>query len=180
MARLYHATVEEYSPSIVIGPFGESTFFQQRQSAEGQGWIEQLLEKERPGNRHSRMGAIFACETLIDCGTYAYSEKRHRPSSKRLRFYEIDMHDFTTAPMVLVGYAARFKFEISICQAIVSEYWTPTREWGYLEQFGPSATIAREVQGPGPAQTSPLFSPFADDLENAKRLWPTKTPAAGT
>ena len=170
LMRLFHASPNTHLDGEVLGPIQGLSYFQERQLSNGLAWVEEVLEGGRPEHCQTRLGAVFASMTLLECGTFAYGEQRYRLEDPH--FFEIEMDGPTVAPMALVGFMAMFAHEAAALSEIASEYWQPKQAWLYSECFAPTATILSHVDPPPRLASSTVLSPYPKDWSLAKRLWP--------
>lgn len=134
--RLFHASQNNYSPGQQIVATSQSTFYPLAVPA---------LDQAKPSGLPSR--DICLCATDDLAFAYLFAIKQKWPSDQ-IRLYEVTMDKFHRAPMAVI-HAVQRRLEASKdASALLSEYWSPKREWYYFECIGPEMEIVGSVGTP--------------------------------
>lgn len=138
--RLYHASTNHYAKGEVVGPFGQTRFFENKIVPTGHQSVESLLEQARPETKFSRLNAVYAFAEPGQCISYLRGE-----GAAQFFLYEVAMDSATISPMVLVDFIRRHESSAQVTEALIKEYWYPEREWRLTEYLAGSLQIVAEV-----------------------------------
>ncbi|WP_159016604.1 hypothetical protein [Cognatiluteimonas profundi] len=133
---LYHATLREYSAGQIVQATERSSFYPEALSA---------LEVTRSQDVPSRSICLFAADNIEFSYLFAL---RQQWAKEKINIYEVDMDSSRKAPMAIV-HALQRKIEKGLpTEKLTSEYWSPAQSWNFMEFFGPSMVVLRQMAIP--------------------------------
>lgn len=149
---LFHVSSKELSSGTVIGPYMVTSFALSRASNPQFRLLERRLEELRPLGKTSRLNAVFAFSSPEECSIFWDGERDHgeRPTDYEgtPHYYRVSIEEYTRSPVALTDYAfKRLKSGLPY-DAIIREYWSPTRNWSCWEFLGNSAVVQSELPLP--------------------------------
>lgn len=90
--------------------------------------------------------------------------------------YAVSCANYSKAPMALVGVMEMAKGDATKLEEIVSEYWSPQKEWLFWEYFAPSMTVIGQVRWPAAVDVTIAKDVYARDRAHAKKRWGLSAP----
>ena len=138
--KLYHASTNQYVAGQVIGPFETTHFIERKVKPNQMQHVEDRLESYRPETSKSRLRAVFAFDNPGHCIRFVKSE-----GHSNLFLYEVTMEQPSACPMCLVDLIRGQDLDQSRIREISEEYWSPKKEWGFLEYLDDRMTIVGTV-----------------------------------
>jgi hypothetical protein len=141
MKPLYHATLKEYKRGERVTLENEVAPFT-RELDDNKKEVYWEFERLRPAKAKSRKRGFFACSELPFCSfDFAVANKVDPLPSRR--FYVVEMPSPSAVPIVLVNIAYRASEDQRT--KVITEYWSPTEEWQFLEYIDDEMTIIHEI-----------------------------------
>lgn len=155
---LFHATLnEDYAIGLVVTAAEQSSFYPLAVTA---------LDQAKPAGAPSRAICLFAADDPEFA--YLFAIKQQWPRD-RIRLYEVVMNVFQRAPMAIVHATQRRLEKAGNIDALVLEYWSPTKPWKYFEYFGPQMTIVGQRVAPTINEILLSFN-YQDDIAIAASM----------
>jgi hypothetical protein len=158
---LFHVSTEKYKEGEIIRSIDfELTFYYRRAIKEDKNWIDDLLDNTKPLNVPNRKNALFAFDTIENCGAFAFK------NANKLYYYKIEMECPIGYPMCLTDRLEKDNDDLN--DKILYEYWNPDGNWNFLEYIGNSMTILKVESAPQNLQISSGIMNYNHDLDRAK------------
>ncbi|HEX2881732.1 MAG TPA: hypothetical protein VHO25_19540, partial [Polyangiaceae bacterium] len=134
-----------------------------------QGWVNELLDGQRPKGSPSRTRGVYACETPSHCAYFATREPHLR---EKFYIYEVETSGpFHKAPMAVVNRITNMGREHLGIHEAVQEYWAPSHKWSYIEVIAEEYIVAAQVAAPHDEDLIAAQLHYGDDTDMAKRLF---------
>ncbi len=175
----FHASRSVYPVGHVIRvPEGTTSHAYQRALAIGKKWREDALEAARAGRAFSRQSAVYAANTPGNAARFLVSEPdlENRP----VKVYEVVVSTESPSPMVLIGYMDDQGQAFAALPEGIEEYWSPTRNWQFLEYVCLEMAITRCLGNLDAMEVYAADADYGHDRDLARQLWgvpPTREPA---
>src|SRR6185312_4775333 len=142
--ELFHVSFTEYTVGqTYIAP--NPTGYHLRSVARNEGWINETLDQHRQEGFPSRISSFYACSTLENCQAFIGNKTIE---SKNPIYYKVDMDCGTGFPMVLIDKIKKLGQDSNLLEVCINEYWSPIREWKYVEFLHPSMSITEVLPFP--------------------------------
>lgn len=155
--HLYHATLRTYPPGEKVQAVERISFYPQALSA---------LDKTQPAGAPSRSICVFATQNVEFSYLYALLQKW---PMEEIKIYKVEMDSYREAPMAIVHALQRKIEKGQSIDTSTSEYWHPGQSWNFMEAFGPSMVILREVPAPSINEIM-LRARYHNDADRASQL----------
>jgi len=165
--ELYHVSFREYTEGQTYtapNPIG----YHLRSIQRNEGWINEILDEQRPEGYPSRIASFYACSEVVNCQAFIGNKKIE---GRNPIYYKVEMDCVLGFPMVLIDKMRKLGQESDLLGACISEYWSPTREWMYLEFLSPSMTILEVLLFPESLLANKGRMNYNADFEFAKQLF---------
>lgn len=165
--ELFHVSFTEYNLGqtyIAPNPIG----YHIRSVQRNEGWINETLDERRPAGFPSRIASFYACSELANCQAFI---GKKRIENQDPIFYKVEMDCLYGFPMVLIDRIRKLGHESALLEACISEYWSPTQEWKYLEFLSPSMTIMEILPMPESLLANKGRMNYNFDFELAKQQY---------
>jgi hypothetical protein len=138
---LYHVSFSVYNVGKTYTACNP-TFYHLKSIERNVGWINEILDKHRPDGYPSRIGSFYACSELTNCKAYIGNK---RIENRDPFYYQVEMNCEIGFPMVLVDKIKKLGDGSDLLEPCISEYWTPTKNWKFLEFLSPLMTVIQVV-----------------------------------
>jgi hypothetical protein len=134
--------------------------------------LEGFLESKRPPKSCSRLTSWFACDTPANSAIYLNAEPTRAGATGQPKLYAIELEKFSGQPMVLVNAInkALVANDAATAEMLATEYWRPTREWGFWEYTAPEVRVVEEVEWPGIVAQSVAQLTYQADHRQLKQM----------
>jgi hypothetical protein len=170
----FHASTIDYLPDQKLSiPSNQNTFYFQRNINRGLGWLERLLEEQRPEVASPRARSLFAFDSIANAGGFIQAENIRRilqpvQPMQHWRIYQVSLRNPHRASMPILDFlSARNADFIHIGNAI-QEYWNPQQNWRFFEYLSQKMEIIREVGMPGSQQLAGAVENWREDIRLAE------------
>ena len=126
----------------------------------------------RPGRNDrssSRRSAVYAANSIGNAARFLVSE----PDKERrtVQAYEVEVTHQSPSPMVLIGFIDAHGPAFSSLSACIEEYWTPNKEWRFLEFICPSLTVTAVLGNVCEEQLWMAGEDYEHDRQLARHRW---------
>jgi hypothetical protein len=165
--ELFHVSFREYTAGqnyTAPNPIG----YHLRSIQRNEGWINEKLDEQSPNDYPLRVASFYACSVLENCQAFISNKKIE---DRNPIYYKVEMDCDLGFPMVLIDKIRKLGQESDSLEACISEYWTPTYEWKYLEFLSPSITIIEVLPFPETLLANKGRMNYNSDLEIANQLF---------
>ena len=165
--ELYHVSFQIYEVGQTYTA-NNPTGYHLRSIKNGVGWINEKLDILRTLDRPSRISSFYACDQVVNCQAFIGSKTI---DSKSPNYYKVEMDCKLGFPMVLIDKIRKIGEDSNELEAIVKEYWTPTKQWKYLEFLSPSMKIIDVLATPEKIMANKGKVNYSCDFEIAKQIF---------
>lgn len=158
---LYHATRRILQPNELGKPQGLPPLYPN---------IGTALDPCRLPGMPLRVNGVFAAETIVAATAFLLAEE---VPIEAIRVYEVIMPVSHRGPFAVVSQIERRFSAGRPYQALVDEYWKPSRDWMFWEHFGPNFTVIKQVttvSAPEAYAFSIRYQNPNGDFEQAQRI----------
>jgi hypothetical protein len=165
--ELYHVSFREYTAGQTYtapNPIG----YHLRSIQRNEGWINETLDEQSPNGYPLRVASFYACSVLENCQAFIGNK---RIEDRNPIFYKVEMDCDLGFPMVLIDRMRKLGQASGLIDTCISEYWTPTHVWKYLEYLSPSMTIIEILPVPESLMANKGRMNYNADFEIANRLF---------
>lgn len=165
--ELYHVSFREYATGQTYtapNPNG----YHLRSIERNEGWINEILDDNRPEGRPSRVASFYACSELENCQAFIGNKKMDEGSPI---YYRVEMNCNAGFPMVLTDRMKKFGQDSILLGAFITEYWLPTKPWRYLEFLSATMTILEVLPTPDSLIANKGRMNYNADFELAKQVF---------
>lgn len=165
--ELYHVSFTEYivgETYTAPNPIG----YHLRSIERNEGWINEMLDEQRPAGYPSRIASFYACSELENCQAFIGNK---RIEGRDPIYYKVDMDCEFGFPMAIIDKIRKLGEGSDLLEACISEYWAPTREWKFLEFLSPSMTVIEILPIPESLFANKGRMNYNADFELAKQLY---------
>jgi hypothetical protein len=166
----YHAsrTVHPVGHVIVVPP-GHDALAYQLSLQLGSKWRDDALEATRNGRASARQRAVYAANTPGNAAYFLMVQPNLE--NKPLRLYEVSLPHQSPSPMALIGYIDGRGTGFSALAACVEEYWTPTKDWEFLEYVVPAMTVVADLGVIDEMEIYTAQAAYENDRQRAREIW---------
>lgn len=155
---LFHGSYQTLAVGQLLTAMGTGPYYPQ---------VVAELERQRPASAPSRSCCLFATDSLA--GAAAFIQAQSQAAGVVPRFYEVDMPVTHRGPFCLIHEIAKRLKDGREIDSAVHEYWGPTQQWVFWENFGPSITVLREVSAPSDSEVTTFRWLYDRDSDRAQR-----------
>lgn len=137
--------------------------------------VEEFLESKRR-NEPSRLSSWFACDKpgyaarYLEAQLSLGSDKESRTGETRL--YAVEMVSPSRHPMILVNeLATRLSTgQTDSAALLASEYWRPTKVWGFWEFISPKILVLKQLPWPDVIEQAAALMAYSSDSDRSKHI----------
>jgi hypothetical protein len=165
--ELYHVSFVAYTAGQTY-PAPNPIEYHLKSIQRGEGWINEKLDEQSPDGYPLRVASFYACSVLENCQAFIGNK---RIEDRTPIFYKVEMDCSLGFPMVLIDRIRKLGHASGLIDTCISEYWTPTREWQYLEYLSPSMTIIEILPVPESLMANKGRMNYNADFELANRMF---------
>ncbi len=173
---LFHASYCSYVVGQLLGPIEKNFFAQKRDEDVSYLKLEDQFERQRPRDASSRYSSYFACGSLSHCEAYLRAEQHSgvidSGRGQTRKYYRVEMEFPQKAAMALVYRASTKWTDTATLQAIIREYWQPTKLWVFWEFLSPRMKIVEVCSNTSSIEAYVAWEHYRHDSNLAKELFP--------
>jgi hypothetical protein len=134
MEELYHISCTLYTVGQIV-PAPEITNYHLATIAQGHGWVDELLDANRPDDAPSRTSTLYAFANKNHCVSF-FGARTCENGGPYL--YKVEMLNPVKAPMTIVGAIAKDEYSND---DLVNAYWNHNEEWNAYEYLSSQMII---------------------------------------
>lgn len=134
--ELYHASIKVFSIGDEIKSGAASSFYEEATDA---------MDSSRPENAPARKTALFSA----DSAEFAlYFMLKQRICKSEINLYRVKVKDPWKTVFSITHVIHRRIEQRKNISSLVSEYWSPTKDWQFFEYLSPSFMVIDKMDHP--------------------------------
>lgn len=160
---LFHVSCKEYQIGEIINANDfESTKYYENATDNQKNWIDDFLDNIKPTNAPERRKTVFAFDSLDNCSSFK------NKCEGEVYYYKVEMLNPIGCPMCLTDALVENNEELN--NRIGEEYWSPTKEWKYLEYLSSQMTVIERLPKPNFMNSAKGMTNYIADKNLAKEI----------